>query len=181
MRFTIAFRAFFAAMFSGDKANRLKDALQGDAPAGLPAPSKETEQPKKPQQPKPPVRSEALTLLAALQREARFIDIVKEPLGDYSDAQVGAAARDVLRDCGQVLDRFFAIAPLVDEADGTELTTDEPFAPARWKITGNVSGEPPFTGALAHHGWEAKQCELPAWSGDKSTANIIAPVELELS
>ena len=69
-----------------------------------------------PAKPEPPVRNDAIGLLAALQREARFIDIVKEPLGDYSDAQVGAAARDVLRDCGAVLDRLFKLEPIVDKA-----------------------------------------------------------------
>ena len=50
-----------------------------------------------------PRRSDAITLLAALQREARFVDLVQEPLGEYSDDQIGAAARDVLRDCREVL------------------------------------------------------------------------------
>ena len=64
---------------------------------------------------KPPkaARSEAITLLATLQREARFVDFIKEPLDGYSDAQIGAAARDVHRDCGKVLDRLFAIQSLV--------------------------------------------------------------------
>ena len=59
--------------------------------------------------PPKPARSEAVTLLAALQREARFVDFIKEPLDGYSDAQIGAAARDVHRDCGKVLDRLLAI------------------------------------------------------------------------
>ena len=42
-------------------------------------------------------RSEAVTLLATLQREARFIDFVMEPLASYSDAQIVAVARDVHR------------------------------------------------------------------------------------
>ena len=50
--------------------------------------------------------------MAALQREARFLDIVKEPLGQFDDAQVGAAARDVLRDCGDVIERMFAVQPV---------------------------------------------------------------------
>jgi hypothetical protein len=33
-----------------------------------------------------PMRNDAITLLATLQREARLVDIVKEPLTEYSDA-----------------------------------------------------------------------------------------------
>ena len=40
-------------------------------------------------------------------REARFVDLVNESLDGYSDAQIGAAARDVLRDSKKVLDRLF--------------------------------------------------------------------------
>jgi hypothetical protein len=72
---------------------------------------KETKAPDKPQvsaKEKPasakvvaaPARSEALNLLAAMQREARFVDFIREPLDGYSDAQIGAAARTVHRDCG---------------------------------------------------------------------------------
>ncbi len=73
-------------------------------------------EPPKPQpkpEPKKPAaaprgRSEALTLLATLQREARFVDFIMESLEGYSDAQIGAVARDVHRDCGKVLERLFA-------------------------------------------------------------------------
>ncbi len=127
-----------------------------------------------------PGRSEAITLLAALQREARFLDIVKEPLADYSDAQVGAAARDVLRDCGVVLDRLFQLEPVVDAEEGGTFDVPAGFDPALYRVTGNPSGEPPWTGALAHHGWRATRCDLPQWTGDKSTAQVIAAAEVEI-
>ena len=66
-------------------------------------------------------RSDSLTLLAALQREARFIDFVKESLEGFTDAQIGAAARDVHRDCGLVLQRLFGIEPATSEPEGAEL------------------------------------------------------------
>ena len=62
---------------------------------------------------KSPGSSEAITLLAALQREARFVDFIQESLDGYSDAQIGAVARDVHRDCGAVLTRMFALRPAV--------------------------------------------------------------------
>jgi hypothetical protein len=130
--------------------------------------------------PKPPVRSDAITLLAALQRDARFVDFIQEPLAGYTDAQIGAAARDVHRDCGVVLQRLFALRPAVAEEEGTTIELAAGFDAARWRLSGNVSGEPPFHGQLVHPGWEASICELPTWSGSADAAKIVAPAEVEL-
>jgi hypothetical protein len=134
----------------------------------------------KPQAPKPPARNEAITLLAALQREARFVDFIQESLAGYTDAQIGAAARDVHRDCGTVLKRMFALQPAVTEQENAEVEVAAGFDPGRWRLTGNVTGEPPFRGRLVHPGWEATACELPTWSGSPSAARIVAPAEVEL-
>jgi hypothetical protein len=134
----------------------------------------------KPAAPKPPARSEAITLLAALQREARFVDFVQESLAGYSDAQIGAAARDVHRDCGAVLARMFALRPAVAEEEGKEVEVPAGFDAGRWRLTGNVTGQPPFHGRLVHPGWEATVCELPTWSGSAAAARIVAPAEVEL-
>ena len=133
-----------------------------------------------PPKPAPPARSDAISLIAALQREARLLDIVTESLDGYSDAQIGAAAKEVLRDTGTVIERMFGLQPLTDAADGSELETPANFDAAQYRLTGNVSGEAPFRGAVAHHGWKATKCEVPTWSGEKSSAMIIAPIELEI-
>ena len=127
-----------------------------------------------------PARNDAITLLATLQREARFIDIVKEPLADYSDEQVGAAARDVLRDCGAVLDRLFQLQPVVDQEEGTAVEVPTGADEGRYRITGNVAGQAPYCGPLVHHGWQAKRCNLPQWNGSEDAALIVAPAELEV-
>ncbi|MFN3191779.1 MAG: DUF2760 domain-containing protein [Aureliella sp.] len=132
--------------------------------------------------PKPepkPTRSDAISLLATLQREARFVDIVKEPLGDYSDEQVGAAARDVLRDCGSVLDRLFKIEPVLNQEDGTQVAIPEDTTAAKLRLTGNAT-EDAKSGTLVHHGWQAQQCELPKWTGSKEQALVIAQAEVEV-
>jgi hypothetical protein len=54
------------------------------------------------------------------------------------------------------------------------------FDQGRFRMTGNVAGEPPFRGRLVHHGWEATKCELPVWSGTSQAAFVVAPVEVEL-
>jgi hypothetical protein len=51
--------------------------------------------------------------LAALQREARLVDFVQEPIAAYSDAQIGAAVRDVHRGCAEVIERLFSLKPVV--------------------------------------------------------------------
>lgn len=126
-------------------------------------------------------RNAALTLLSTLQREARFLDFVMEPLDGYDDAQVGAAARDVQRDLGGVVRRIFAPRPLAEDDEGSSVRVPSGFDPARYRLTGEVTGEAPYSGTLRHHGWQAGQCEMPAWSGRAESAMVLAPSEVEVS
>ncbi|MEN6405498.1 MAG: DUF2760 domain-containing protein [Thermoguttaceae bacterium] len=129
---------------------------------------------------KSPTRNDAIALLATLQREARFVDFIQESLADYSDAQIGAAVRDVHRDCGAVLNRMFALQPATEGSEGDPIDVPAGFDPGRWRLTGNLSGRPPFHGRLVHPGWEATRCELPTWSGSQEAARVVAPVEVEI-
>jgi len=180
-RILLAFRIFFLTLFNGVIAGRVTEIL-GRKATPKPAPSPQPKQPPtpKPSVQKPPARSEAITLLAALQREARFVDFIQESLAGYTDAQIGAAARDVHRDCGTVLKRMFSLQPAVTEEENAEVEVSAGFDPGRWRLTGNVTGQPPFRGRLVHPGWEAAACELPTWSGSASAARIVAPAEVEL-
>ena len=51
----------------------------------------------------------ALQLLNLLQKEARFIDFIKEDITAYSDADIGAAARVVHEGCNKTLDEYFGL------------------------------------------------------------------------
>ena len=180
MRIFQAISLFFKVLFDREFAAMLRKICSGEnlsAPAATDVAPKPASAPAKP---KTPARSEAITLLATLQREARFVDIVMEPLGDYSDAQVGAATRDVLRDCGKALERLFAIRPVVEAEEGAAHETPAEVDAVRYRLTGNVAGQPPYRGQLVHHGWQATRCELPKWTGKDDAALIVAPVELEL-
>jgi|SRR3989304_5162094 len=176
-RIFLAFKIFFLTLFStatAEKVGRLLGGVQAEAgPAQAP-------EPKPAPIPKPPARSEAITLLATLQREARFIDFIEESLAGYSDAQIGAVARDVHRDCGAVLKRLFSIRPALTQEEGSQVQVSAGFDAGRFRLTGNLSGQPPYNGRLAHPGWEATKCELPTWSGSKDTALVIAPAEVEV-
>lgn len=165
-----AFRAFFAALGGGEAAKRIEQALSGPAIESKPA-----AEAKPAPKPKQPARSDAVTLLSTLQREARLLDLVQESLDGFSDAQVGAAARDVLRDSKKTLDRMFAIQPLCDIDEGGKLPVDSSTSPNVVRISGGGQGE----GTVIHRGWKATQCEIPKWSGRSDEALILAPTEVE--
>ncbi|MCC6126061.1 MAG: DUF2760 domain-containing protein [Pirellulales bacterium] len=183
MRLLLATRVFFEILSNSALAEVMRKHFSGKAPAALPAP----ETPPAPKQPpapapppKAPPRSDAITLLATLQREARFLDFLMEPLAGYADAQVGAVARDVHRDCGAVVKRLFEPKPAVSQEEGGTVEVSAGFDAGRYRLTGNVTGRPPYRGRLVHPGWEAAKCELPTWTGVKDSARVIAPAEVEL-
>jgi len=178
-RITVAFRVFFAALASAAKADRLQASLDGAVLPKVHADEKRLPEPKRPE-PTAPARSEAITLLAAMQREARLVDLVKQPLADFSDEQIGAAARNVLGDCAAVLDRFFGLAPVAAEAEGVLCDVPAGYDPGCYKLTGRVEGNGPFRGTLVHQGWKATTMKLPAWTGAKNSALVIAPAEVEI-
>ena len=182
MRVGLAIRVFFNVLWDAAAARAVQEALDRWR-SGIPAkPSFAAQRTQVAETvvDKPVRRSDALSLLATLQREARLIDMIKEPLGNYSDAQVGAAARDVLRDCGRVLDRLFDLRPVVDQEEGSPVEVPAGYDTGRYRLTGNVGSAPPFRGRLVHHGWLAARCELPTWSGSTASQMIVAPEEIEV-
>ena len=174
----VAFKAFFAALFNRQVSQRLEAALQAEAPPpALPA----QEPAVKADAAKPTVaatRSDALTLLATLQREARWLDLVHESLDGFDDAQIGAAAREVLRDCRKSLDRMFAIEPLADAEEGAGCQVPEQASPSQYRLLGKASGR---SGVITHRGWRATHCDVPTWNGQASERMLLAPIEVEVS
>jgi len=125
-----------------------------------------------------PSRSDGLNLLATLQRESRFIDLVQEPLEQYTDAQVGAAARPCLLQCQQTLARLFSIRPVVAGDEGRPIEVPANASPLQYQWLGTVRAEG-GQGTLVHHGWQAERCELPQWSGEPDSRLIIAPAQVQ--
>lgn len=176
MRLFLAIQCFFKVLFNGPYAEQVRQ-LALPAPAAT-AEKKPTPAPAAPAQPKG--RSDAISLLATLQREARFVDLVSESLSDYSDAQIGAAARDVLADCGKVVNRLFALKPVVESEEGSAVDVPSGYDTGRFHLTGNVSQQPPLSGELMHAGWEATKCEVPEWTGSTAATKVIAPAEVQV-
>ena len=160
--------AFFSLIFHGRIADDILDAFRPSAaplPVRLAAPVETTDR--------------AAQMLALLQRDGRLVDFLMEDLGTYSNEQVGAAVRDVHRGCRQTLDRYAALAPVLDVAEGSAVTIDAGTDPARVKVVGNAVASPPFRGVLQHRGWEATRLELPPLP--VTGRSIVAPAEVEVS
>jgi hypothetical protein len=132
--------------------------------------------------PAPPLQSEALTLLATLQREARLVDFLQEDLSAYSDDQVGAAVRNIHRDARSVLQRLFHLQPVMNQSEGSSVQLSGPVDVLRTRVTGSRAGQaaPGVQGVLRHPGWEATTCEIPQYTGSEAAKWTIAPAEVEL-
>ncbi len=180
-RISLAWRV----LTSGDFAAKVTSLLE--SPPALPekksadaAPSQKTAAAPKPVAPPKPLRSDAVTLLAALQREGRLIDFLKEPIDAYSDAQVGAAVRDIHRDCGGMLERQFALRPVLEQAEGSNVTIGADAKNGRIKLTGKIGEGNQASGTLVHHGWQVTKSDVPVWTGDAAAAAVVAPAEVEV-
>jgi hypothetical protein len=128
----------------------------------------------------PPKPSGApLRLLGLLQREGRLLDFLMEDVQAYNDAQIGAAVRDIHRTCRKALQDHLVLEPVLNDAEGAEVTVPVGFDPAAVRLTGNVTGQPPFRGSLRHHGWHVREIKLaPPLSGQNEF--VLQPAEVEL-
>ena len=124
-------------------------------------------------------RLKSLHLLSLLQREGRLADFLEENLEGYDDGQIGAAVRDIHGRCKKILHEHLSLEAVIDGVEGEEVTVPAGFDPDAVKLTGNVSGRPPFKGILQHRGWRVVRLELPAVTGDRNP-DIIAPAEVEI-
>ncbi|MCB1769245.1 MAG: DUF2760 domain-containing protein [Candidatus Competibacteraceae bacterium] len=121
----------------------------------------------------------ALQLLALLQQEGRFIDFLEENVTTYSDAEIGGAARVVHEGCRKVIRDHLQIAPVREETEGARLVLPDGFNATAVRLTGNVVGQPPFTGTLMHRGWRVTDIRLPKLA-EGHDIRVLAPAEVEL-
>ncbi|HTL32442.1 MAG TPA: DUF2760 domain-containing protein [Kofleriaceae bacterium] len=190
----LAFVYFFRMLFGrGLPADAVKFLPEGAAPKALPEPKKESKsdakpdakpEPKKePEKPKVPLsqhhRDGALALLALLQREGRFVDFVRDSVDGASDADIGAAAREVHRGCRKVIDQHLTIEAVMPGAEEEKVSVPKGFDPAEVRLIGEAKGDPPFRGTLRHHGWRVVDAKLPTLAEGVDRA-VIAPAEVEL-
>jgi len=187
MSVAVAFRSFFAALFNNDRAEAIRHVLDGDTaverleqtkPVVESASAKTDKTAADKTVAAKPTRSDALTLLATLQREARLVDLVQEPLDQYSDAQVGAAARPCLMQCRSTLKRMFDLRPLIDSQEGQTVEVPQGASPLRYQWVGEGATSR-GSGQLVHPGWQATRCEIAQWTGEATDSQVVAPAQLE--
>ena len=177
-RISLAFGAFFSTISDGQFAARVQDLRSGGHRIEPSAPA-----PAAPKAALAPLREAApdgaLQLLGLLQREARFIDFIREDIAAYADAEIGAAVRVVHEGCRKVLQDNFTISPVRDETEGSRITLSQGFDAAAIRISGNVVGQPPFHGSIVHRGWRVVETRLPKLASGHELS-IVAPAEVEL-
>ncbi len=120
-----------------------------------------------------------LHLISVFQREGRLIDFFAEDLSLYEDAQIGAAVRSIHENCKKTVEKYISPKPVIDKDEGDPITINPDFDPDSIKLTGNVTGDPPFKGIVRHKGWQASKPDIPTLSGSKES-KIIAPAEVEI-
>jgi len=193
MRLIIAVRAFFSALFTPGASDCIADALRLNKFAkqkgeqATSAPVKKSPLSIAPREGSlgttivdyskvATSRSDALTLLAVMQKESRILDLIFDDLDGYSDEQIGGASRQVLRDLRDCLDSHVKIESLVDKQEGDVVQIPDVASPIRWKVIGDASAQ---SGTLTHAGYVAKKVALPEWTGTEENASIIAPAEVD--
>ena len=91
-----------------------------------------------------------------------FVDFIRDALDGHSDADIGAAVRDVHRGCRKVLDQHLTFEPVMPGAEEARVAVPKGFDPAEIRLIGEAKGEPPYRGTLRHHGWRVTDTKLPA-------------------
>ena len=120
-----------------------------------------------------------LRLLALLQREGRLLDFLLEDIQAYPDAQIGATVREIHRQCRSALKEHLDLQPVLPQPEGSTVEITSGFDPSAIRLTGNVTGQPPFRGTLQHHGWRVKDIKLaPPPEGQDEL--VLMPAEVEL-
>lgn len=156
-RFVLAVKAFWKGLTDPDFATRVEPLFR-PAPAG------------------PDIR-----ILAVLQRDGRLVDFLQEEIDAYTDAQIGAAVRDIHRGCRKALRDYVSVEPILGGPEDSPVTVAADFDPAEIRLTGNVQGSPPFRGTLKHHGWRVKSVQLPVLPASRGESSVLAPAEVEVA
>jgi hypothetical protein len=182
-RVSYAFRAFFRILSSGEIPRDVAGELikqPGEAAERATPPAARVESPIESRVEKPLESTDrAVQMLAILQRDGRLIDFFTEDIAPYSDAQVGAAVRDVHQNCKQSLERYVKLEPIIASEEGQPVTVEDPVDPAAIKLIGNVTGKPPLRGLLRHRGWRVITVSLPPLP-DGTGRSVVAPAEVEI-
>ena len=164
-RLGLACKAFFRVLGDAATAERIRPILEPPT----------VEEEKKPAKLSP----EPLRLLTLLQREGRLLDFLLEDIQGAPDEQVGAGVRELHRKAQAVVKEHLVLEPVLPKTEGETVEVPPSFDPSAIRLTGNVTGQPPFRGVLQHHGWRVKNYTLPTLPEGQDQF-VLAPAEVEL-
>lgn len=140
--------------------------------------TKALEPPKPPPPPKP--NPEPLLLLTLMQREGRLVDFLLENIDGADNENLGAAVRNIHQACQKVLREHLVMEPVLKAEEKSVVEVPAGFDPSAIRLTGNVTGQPPFRGSLEHHGWRVTKVKLNK-PPEGQDAFVVHPAEVELA
>lgn len=121
----------------------------------------------------------ALQLLSLLQQDGRIIDFIREDVAQYSDEEIGAAARVVHKGLRKTFDEHFTVEGIRSEEEGDTVVIEAGFKPQEIQLLGQVAGEGPYKGALVHQGWKVTDIKLPKVVEGRDS-RILAAAQVEV-
>ena len=136
-----------------------------------------THPPKPPEPTKP--SAEPIRFLTLLQRDGRLLDFLLEDVAAASDMDLGAGVREIHRQCQKALKEHLVLEPVLPQEENTAIEVPAGFDPSAIRLTGNVTGTPPFKGMLIHRGWRVKEIKLSPLAGGQDNF-VLQPAEVEL-
>lgn len=160
----LACKTFFRVLGDAAMVERIRPLLE--------PPAEEAEKPAR-------LSPEPVRLLALLQREGRLLDFLLEDIQGAPDEQVGAGVRELHRKAQAVIKEHLILEPVLAKNEGETVEVPPNFDPSSIRLTGNVTGQPPFRGVLQHHGWRVKNYTLPT-PPEGQDQFVLAPAEVEL-
>jgi len=146
---------------------------------GKPVEVKEEKAEAPPMAEKAPFDEKAVQVISVLQKKGRLIDFLQEDITNYEDSQIGAAVRNIHKDCRDAIGEYMTIEQVMTEQEGSSVTIAEGFDPSAVRLTGNIAGSPPFTGVLRHSGWRASSTSMPPLPQNQDLS-VIEPAEVEV-
>lgn len=121
----------------------------------------------------------AVQALSLLQKEGRLIDFLMEDISGFDDRQVGAAVRNIHKECRKAIAEHMDIEPVLPEREGDEVVVREGFDPSALRLTGTIVGAPPFKGTVRHSGWKISAMRMPPIPKSQDP-HIVEPAEVEI-
>jgi hypothetical protein len=132
-----------------------------------------------PPPPPPKPWPDPLLLLTLLQREGRLFDFLLENVDAADDASLGAGVRSIHQACQKVLKEHLDMEPVIKAEERSTVEVPVGFDPSAIRLTGNVTGSPPFKGSLEHHGWRVTKIKVQK-PPEGQDAFVVQPAEVVL-